>query len=280
MFGYVRINKPELKIREYSTYKGLYCGICMALKENFGEISRLSLNYDMTFLQLVLTSLYEPKSDAYMARCIAHPHKKEMIIENEISLYCAAMNVILSYFKLEDDINDDKSFKAMAGKVGISRAFKKAKAMYPEKTEFIKEKLEALYKLESEKSDDIDKLSSEFGHIMGELFRFKDDVFGKVLYRLGFNLGKYIYIVDAFEDVKEDIEKNRYNPFSLKVNEESFKEWIKDQVRFMLSCVDRELDMLPIIVNKGIIDNIVYSGIVLRFEQALGERLEEIEEEI
>lgn len=280
MFGYVKINKMELKFREYMIYKGYYCGICMSLKKEFGELSRFSLNYDIAFLQLVLSSLYEPKNNGYMSRCIAHPHKKEMIIENDISIYCAAMNVILAYYKLEDDYVDDKSVKAKIGMTGLGLAFKKAKNLYPEKARLIKESLDRLCKLEQENCKDIDLVSSEFGRLMAVVFAYKEDVFKKTLEAVGFNLGKYIYVVDAYEDRLKDREEGSYNPFFDETENDEFKEGVKNQLRFILSCVDMEIDKLPIIINKGILENILYSGMTMRLEKALGERLEVIKEEM
>lgn len=279
MFGYVKINKMELKLREYMIYKGYYCGICMCLKKDFGELSRLSLNYDTTFLQLILSSLYEPANKSYSSRCISHPQKKEMIIENEISAYSAAMNVILSYYKLEDDYVDDKSIKAKIAMMGLSSAFKKASDLYPEKSVLIKESLKRLYDLEKEDCRDIDLVSSEFGRLMAVVFGYKEDVFRKTLEVLGFNLGKYIYIVDAYEDRIVDRKEKKYNPFLDVKETDEFTENVKNQLRFILSCVDKEIEKLPIIVNKGIVDNILYSGMTMRLEKALGERLEIIEED-
>ncbi|GKZ04594.1 DUF5685 family protein [Paraclostridium bifermentans] len=111
MFGYVRINKMDLTFREFDTYKGYYCGLCKYLKENHGEISRLSLNYDITFLILLLTSVYRPKATITKEVCIANPINKKMRIVNEITEYAASMNVLLTYYKLEDNLNDDKGIK-------------------------------------------------------------------------------------------------------------------------------------------------------------------------
>ncbi|MGL5439711.1 MAG: DUF5685 family protein [Filifactoraceae bacterium] len=279
MFGYIKVNKMELKYREFITYKGYYCGICMSLKRKFSEISRLSLNYDTTFLQLILSSLYEPKNNGYTSRCIAHPHKKELIIENDISEYSAAINVILSYYKLKDDYMDDGNIKAKLAMVSLKKSFEKAKRLYPEKAEKINESLGKLFLLEEEKCADIDQVSSEFGRLMADIFSYKDDVFKNTLEALGFNLGKYIYIVDAYEDRIADREEGKYNPFFHVEESNEFKENIKNQLRFILSCIDREIQKLPIIINRGIIDNILYSGMTLRLEKALGERLEIIEEE-
>ena len=107
MFGYVKINKMDLTFREYEHYRGYYCGLCKCLKDNHGEISRLSLNYDITFLALILSAIYRPKSNVIEEGCITNPFKKKKKIINEITEYAASMNVLLAYYKLEDNIKDD-----------------------------------------------------------------------------------------------------------------------------------------------------------------------------
>ncbi|MGL5257895.1 MAG: DUF5685 family protein [Proteocatella sp.] len=274
MFGYIKTNKMELKYREIIAYKGYYCGICMTLKREYGNLSRLSLNYDTTFLQILLTSLYEPQDYGEKLRCISHPHKKEVVITNEISKYCSAMNIILTYYKLKDDVEDDNSLKAKALLTLIKPAFEKASLEYEEKTKVIGDLLKQLWDLEKEKCDDVEALAEIFGDIMGEVFSYKEDVFRKNLYQTGFYLGKYIYILDAFDDLEEDIKNEKYNPFK---NQNLDKEYIKNQLFFLLSCVNEELDRLPLIRNKGIIDNILFSGIVQRLNKAMKETFDEEE---
>lgn len=274
MFGYIKTNKMELKYREIIAYKGYYCGICMTLKREYGNLSRLSLNYDTTFLQILLTSLYEPQDYGEKLRCISHPHKKEVVITNEISKYCSAMNIILTYYKLKDDVEDDNSLKAKSLLTLIKPAFEKARLEYEEKTKVIGDLLKQLWDLEKEKCDDVEALAEIFGDIMGEVFSYKEDVFRKNLYQTGFYLGKYIYILDAFDDLEEDIKNEKYNPFK---NQNLDKEYIKNQLFFLLSCVNEELDRLPLIRNKGIIDNILFSGIVQRLNKAMKETFDEEE---
>lgn len=274
MFGYIKTNKMELKYREIIAYKGYYCGICMTLKREYGNLSRLSLNYDTTFLQILLTSLYEPQDYGEKLRCISHPHKKEVVITNEISKYCSAMNIILTYYKLKDDVEDDNSIKAKALLTMIKPAFEKASLEYEDKTKVIGALLKQLWELEKEKCSDVEALAEIFGDIMGEVFSYKEDVFRKNLYQTGFYLGKYIYILDAFDDLEEDIRLEKYNPFK---NQNPDKEYIKNQLFFLLSCVNEELDRLPLIRNKGIIDNILFSGIVQRLNNAMKETFDEEE---
>lgn len=270
MFGYVRINKMDLTFREYDYYKGYYCGLCKYLKENHGEISRLSLNYDITFLIVILTAIYKVKSTITEERCIANPLKKKMRIVNEITEYAASMNVLLSYYKLEDNLYDDNGIKDKLAYGIYKRKLKIAYDKYPEKAEYIKQQLSKLRELENEKSKSIDRVSNTFGNLMGEIFVFKNDEYEQNLRTIGFNLGKYIYILDAYEDLDEDYEKGRYNPFIDYIDKkEELKNKVDRLISMSLGIVARNIESLNLEFNKSIIDNIIYSGVYLRYKNIL-----------
>lgn len=275
MFGYVRINKMDLTFREFDTYKGYYCGLCKYLKENHGEISRLSLNYDITFLILLLTSVYRPKSTLTKEVCIANPIKKKNRIVNEVTEYAASMNVLLTYYKLEDNLHDDKGVKDIIAYNLYKGKLKKAYEKYPKKADYIKSQLEELQKLESENSTNIDKVSNTFGNLMGEIFAYKEDDFEGKLRSIGFNIGKYIYILDAYEDLDNDIKKGRYNPFIEYIDkkEELIKK-VDKLISISLGYLSQSIDELHIKTNVGIIDNIIYSGVYLRYKNILNKGCE------
>ncbi|CEP82345.1 DUF5685 family protein [Paraclostridium sordellii] len=275
MFGYVRINKMDLTFREFDTYKGYYCGLCKYLKENHGEISRLSLNYDITFLILLLTSVYRPKSTLTKEVCIANPIKKKNRIVNEVTEYAASMNVLLTYYKLEDNLHDDKGVKDIIAYNLYKGKLKKAYEKYPKKADYIKIQLEELQKLESENSTNIDKVSNTFGNLMGEIFAYKEDDFEEKLRSIGFNIGKYIYILDAYEDLDKDIKKGRYNPFIEYIDkkEELIKK-VDKLISISLGYLSQSIDELHIRTNVGIIDNIIYSGVYLRYKNILNKGCE------
>lgn len=275
MFGYVRINKMDLTFREFDTYKGYYCGLCKYLKENHGEISRLSLNYDITFLILLLTSVYRPKSTLTKEVCIANPIKKKNRIVNEVTEYAASMNVLLTYYKLEDNLHDDKGVKDIIAYNLYKGKLKKAYEKYPKKADYIKSQLEELQKLESENSTNIDKVSNTFGNLMGEIFAYKEDDFEGKLRSIGFNIGKYIYILDAYEDLDKDVKKGRYNPFIEYIDkkEELIKK-VDKLISISLGYLSQSIDELHIKTNVGIIDNIIYSGVYLRYKNILNKGCE------
>ena len=270
MFGYVKINKMDLTFREYEHYRGYYCGLCKYLKDNHGEISRLSLNYDITFLILILTAVYKPKSTIIEEGCITNPFKKKKKIINEITEYAASMNVLLTYYKLEDNLLDDKGIKDIFAYNLYKNKLNLAHNKYPQKSKIIKEQMNLLNKLEQEKEYNIDKVSNTFGEIMGEIFAYKTDKYEEDLRKIGFNIGKYIYILDAYEDLEEDYKKGRYNPFIEYINnKEELKQRVDRLVSMSLGLLSSSINNLNIQVNRGIIENIVYSGVYLRYKNIL-----------
>ena len=266
MFGYITINKRELKFKEYYCYKGYYCGLCKCLKTKYGSLSRLTLNYDMTFLILLLSSLYEPDNKIYNERCIVHPKEKQLIIENDVTEYAASLNVVLSYYNLLDNWEDERDFKSLAAAKALESKFKKSSSALTDITKIIQERLESISKLEKEDIEDIDAVSNEFGHLMEEMFLFKKDHWEQNLRRIGFYLGKYIYFIDAYHDMKKDEENCSYNPFN-KLNVEKKEEYAKNIIVLNLSLLSNEIEKLPLIQDKGIIDNIIYSGMLKKLDK-------------
>lgn len=265
MFGYITVNKMELKFKEYYSYKGYYCGLCKRLKKKFSNKSRLTLNYDMTFLILLLSSLYEPENKICNERCIVHPSKKQLIIQNEITDYAASLNVMLSYYNMLDNWQDDRDYKSLAAVKLLENEFKKSSSELKEISKIIKQRLNNISKLEKDSNDDIDAVSNEFGHLMEEMFLFKKDHWEISLRKIGFYLGKYIYFIDAYEDMKKDEENNSYNPFN-KLNVDNKEEYAKNLLMLNLSLLSDEIEKLPLIQDKGIIDNIIYSGMLNKFD--------------
>lgn len=261
MFGYIVADKPELKIREYEVYRGYYCGLCKTLKKAGGSVSRMCLSYDMTFIYLFLSSLYEPDTTVSKERCIVHPVKNLNVRRNEIADYIADMSVVMTYFKAQDDWNDDKSKKAFLITKSLKKKYIKIANKYPEKIKSIVNYMAKISEGEKEKNYNIDYMSGLFGKVMSELFLYKNDEWYGYLYRIGFYLGKYIYLMDAYEDVYEDVKTGNYNPFTKIYREEHFKENAEKMLKMMMSEVARNIEILPIIKDADIIRNIIYRGV-------------------
>lgn len=267
MFGYVRINKMDLTFREYEHYKAYYCGLCKYLKRNHTELSRMTINYDITFLIVLLSSIYQPSAQVFHEKCIVDPVKKKKHIINEITEYAASMNILLAYYKLEDDVNDEGDIKSRLVRRAYRKSFKTAYDKYPQKADFIKACLGELRSLEEDQSTSIDQTSNCFARLLEEIFDYKDDEYRDRLRKVGFNIGKYIYIMDAYEDLDQDLEKGRYNPFTdYKDDREALKLRVDKLIGMTLSRLEEAILDLDIKVNKSIIDNIIYSGVYLRYK--------------
>lgn len=283
MFGYVTPLKPEMKIREFDVFKSYYCGVCMHIKDNFGNIPRMTLNYDMTFLGLLLDALEEARPSIDIKRCMAHPlNKKPMVISNKALDYAAAMNVSLIYYKLIDDVNDDKSFKSKMGALAISPYKRKFNRNVTKVNDIIEENLKNLSKLENEKKfNSIDEIAHPFSLIVAKILELYPEDFEDEsedlrfnLYDLGYALGKWIYLIDAMDDLKEDMEENKFNPIAFLYNKdnksyEELLEEIKPRMEFTLlncgaSCKE-VLDRLPIKRNKEILENIISLGMMDKY---------------
>ncbi|WP_455543974.1 DUF5685 family protein [Intestinibacter sp.] len=272
MFGYVLINKEELKFKEYDVYKSYYCGLCQTLNKRSGRFAQLTLNYDMTFLQLLLTGLYEPDTKLEQFRCKIHPFKKSIKRSNEITDYIADMNLFLAYLNCIDDWDDEKKLSRKIYTFLIKRKVKKIKKLYPQKTAKLEKILEQSSEYESKREYDIDKISAYSGQLMAELFLYKEDEWKEVLSRMGFFLGKYIYIIDAYEDIEKDLKKGSYNPFTEIYQNKDFDDFVEHILTMMISECAREFENLPIIKEIDILRNILYSGVWAKFKLVRNKR--------
>lgn len=274
MFGYVMINKPELKIKDFELYRSYYCGLCEALKRRHGLIGRAMLNYDMTFLVMILSDLYEVETEEECCRCVMHPVHKHCQRYNDVSDYCADMCVLLSYYKCVDDWEDGRKLNRWFMAKLLRRKKEKVARLYPQKAAFIENRLNMLSIVENAKNTPIDKVAKMFGEIMAEVFIYEDDLWKEDLYKVGFYLGKYIYLLDAYEDIEEDLKTGDYNPFKEIYKNENFEEQILQLMMLMIGECTDAFERLPIVENVEILRNILYSGVWVKYGQIKAKRLE------
>ncbi|MGM9535619.1 MAG: DUF5685 family protein [Intestinibacter sp.] len=278
MFGYVLINKDELRFREFDVYRSYYCGMCQVLKKRSGNLAQATLNYDMTFLQLLLTSLYEPETKLEVFRCKLHPFKKTIKRTNEITDYIADINLFLAYLKCVDDWKDEKKISSKLYSFLIGRKINKIRKLYPEKTDKLENILKASREYEAKEEYDIDKIAAYSGELMAQIFLYKEDEWREPLYKMGFFLGKYIYLIDAYEDIEKDVKKGNYNPFTEIYKNENFDDFVQKILTMMISECAREFENLPIIEDVDILRNILYSGVWSKYKAVRNKR-EKLEEE-
>ena len=267
MFGYVTIYEPELKVKDLKKYRAYYCGLCRTLKEKYGFMGQMTLTYDMTFAAILLSSLYESAAGTERRRCKVHPVKKQTMLRNEITDYAAAMNVLLAYHHMEDDWQDDRKVTSLMTKSMIRGKAKQIAETYPRQSRAIRTALTELSACEKEKSTDIDRTAGCFGRLMEELFVYREDIWERGLRRMGFFLGKFIYIMDAYEDLPEDMKKDRYNPLRGIYGAEDYEERMKQILCMMIAESTAEFERLPCLLDVDILRNILYDGVWNRYNK-------------
>ena len=256
MFGFVTANGSELTKEQKNRYSGVYCGICRQIRSRCSQLARLGLSYDMAFLALLLMSLYEPQEQWGDRACLLHPVKPRSWVDNEYVRYAADMNVALNYYKCLDDWHDDKSHAAKLMANHLQPHMEALEAQYPRQCGSIKSCIEALSRLEAENCQNPDEPANCFGKLMAELLVYREDLWAETLRKLGFYLGRFIYLADAVVDYPKDMKKKKYNPLSTSPKDR----WEDYLVLAMASCA-KEYERLPLVQDKPLLDNILYSGI-------------------
>ena len=275
MYGYVVVNKPELKIKEYDMYRSYYCGLCEELLSDYGINGQISISYDMTFLLVLLTGLYEPDTTYKEARCIAHPVHKHPVRRNKISAYVADMNVLMTYYKCVDDWQDDRKLMKKLLASSLTNKVKRIEKAYSQKARIIKAALDRMSELENNNESNIDLLAEQFGIIMAQILCMKNDEWYDTLKVMGNSLGRFIYILDAYDDLLEDKKKGRYNALRTYENNKDFDIFIENVLKSHMAQFAAGFESLPIIEN--LLRNVIYSGVFTRFGIAKNKR-EQVEE--
>lgn len=267
MFGYINVNKQELKFREFDRYRSYYCGLCSVLKERYGKAAQFALSYDMTFLIMLLSALYEEESLEGNVRCLAHPFEKHPVRKNRFTEYAADMNLLLSYEKCADDWKDEKKLSRKLYAGVLRKNAGQVREKYPEKAAVITESLERIGRFEEAREANIDLPAGAFGEIMAGIMAPFNDEWEAALKRTGFYLGKFVYIMDAWEDLEKDKKTGNYNPlFFRRESGEKLAEEVEAMLVMMMGECCRAFEILPIIdPDVEILRNILYSGVWCKY---------------
>ncbi len=272
------VNQNELKIKDYRRYRSFYCGLCRSLHERHGKIGQLTLTYDMTFLVMLLNGLYEMPLTSEKHACLLHPVKKQDMVRNEITNYAADMGLLLAYYKMLDDVRDDKSVKAQAFAKAVEKDIHKINVNYPRQAKAVNSSLKTLFEYESDCEYDLDRVAGLTGDMIGEIFVYKEDEWADNLKKMGFYLGKFIYLMDAFEDLEKDERKKEYNPWTPVRNQKDFDAVVENTLMMMMSECAKQFEKLPIVQDVEILRNIIYSGVWTKYEAIRRKRDEKNEE--
>lgn len=282
MFGYITPDKPELKMWEYEVFRGYYCGVCKTIAKRAGHIGRLTLSYDTAFLALLLDSLRQQPVQGTRKRCLVHPMNKRFMVTNNPAVeYASDINILLAYYNLKDKWQDEKNLAGPAGMLVLRKGFNRIKKRYPALVQDISSELANLQKLEQQRCTHIDEASEPFAGIMKRVFEFtiKDTASKEALGWVGFNLGKWVYLLDAYDDIEDNIKSGSYNPlitqFQYEEKEDilSFKQRIREETEFTLvyslSEMEKAFSLLELQKNQGILENIIYRGLLVRTRNVL-----------
>ncbi len=260
MFGYLVIDRNNLSKESRDCYLLAFCGLCTCLNYEYGLAGRKTLSFDLTFVDLLYSSIYETEDISSGERCPVHPLRKQKYWFNDFTKYCADMNIVLTYYKDLDDWNDDKSTKAKKSADELSKAMEEIRAKYPQQCQIIDKCMSDLGQMELHNEINCDKPANCFGMLMSQVFLAKDDELSPLLGGFGYELGKFIYLMDATMDFKDDIKNEQYNPL---VGYSGDREELLELT--IADCLDY-YNQLPITKYQDILENILYSGVWMAYD--------------
>lgn len=266
MFGYVTIAGSALPPERQARYRSLYCGLCHTLGQRHGQIGRMTLSYDVTFLYLLLTSLYEPEETREKARCIPHPFKPHDYVQNALADYCCDMNIAVAYHKCMDDWRDDHSPVGRAEAALLQKSYDRVSAQYPEKCRQIEQCLKDLAALEKRDALALDEAANLSARMLGILYRYQEDIWADTLERMGQALGRFIYVMDAYDDLDKDLRKNRFNALRAYREQNDYEAFVKESLTLLIAECTDAFETLPIVQDMDILRNILYAGCWTRYQ--------------
>lgn len=270
MFGFVTADLSSLNERQRQRYKAYYCGLCRSLSERHGSLARFTLTYDMAFLVMLLSALYEPYNLSGSAPCPAHPLGQRAFLQSEISDYAADMNVALAYLNCLDDWNDEINLPALASAKILEPSYRKVCKEYPRQCCVIKQSMSELKAIEDRRETSADAAATVFGRLMAELFVMREDHWQNDLRTFGMALGQFVYVMDACIDLKGDKRAYKYNPFVYLYGRLDERERFKSILELLLADCVRSFERLPIVQDADIIKNILCSGVWIKFDSHYG----------
>lgn len=282
MFGYLTAFQPELRVRELDTYKAVYCGLCHCLRSHYGMASSAGLSYDFVFLAALGLALEEEEPRIEQRRCVTHPVKRRAAISGRsATLYTAAMQVLLGCGKLEDDLADESGYRkarAAAGLAALRRARRLAQQEYPDQAASIARQLTLLGEAQSCQAQSLDSYTHHSGALLAALAAplGKDDTQHRVLEQIGYQLGRWIYLIDAADDWEDDLQKGRFNALheaGLATEQGIDATRVFQLLSDAAANVYASLQLLPLRRYKGILENVAGPGMAARQRMVLGDKL-------
>ncbi|MBC5658173.1 hypothetical protein H8S44_00025 [Anaerosacchariphilus sp. NSJ-68] len=258
MFGYIECNRSKLSREEQERYQSVYCGLCRNLKMRYGDLERMSLSYDMTFVILFLSSLYEPRETKGEFRCGLHPLRPRSGVENCFTEYAADMTVVLAYFKALDDWKDEKKAEKRWYGGRLKKAYREVEKVYPRQCRAVADSIQELDFIEKAPGANVDQAINCSGKMLSELFVWKEDFWSNSLRMFGTELGKFIYLMDAAMDYKKDLKTGNYNPVA---EMKKKPEEMEPILGMPLGNAMEIFEKLPLVQDENLLRNILYGGV-------------------
>lgn len=276
MFGYVKPFKDQLKVCEYETYKAAYCTLCKRMGKKYGHIARMTLSYDFTFLAVMMLALDQTDPQYKRKGCVYNPFKKCVYITDKDDIFdlVSAAAVSCVYAKIVDNIEDSKGLKKFGYRIFkaiFSRKYEKSVKLFPDIAKTMLDMVNYQIKIEKKENIGIDEAAEPTATAMKRLFSLctDDEVQGRILAQIGYCIGKWIYLIDAVEDIDEDIKSGNFNPLK--------SSSVESAVMTMNVCAaeaGNALELLEIKRFGGILRNIIYIGLIETGEKAVCGRKE------
>lgn len=261
VFGYITPNLSALDEAQRARYRAVYCGLCHVLLKRHGLTGTMTLSNDLTFLALLLNSLYEFDECVGEERCVAHPIKRHSYVFSEAFEYAADMNVVLAYHKCMDNWRDERNILSRSEAMLLKNAYRRVSKCYPDKCAAVEAWIQDIHHIEENNLANIDAPVNSTGQLLGKLFGWKDDFWTESLRIIGDGLGRFIYMMDAYEDLPKDMKSGSFNPLKFYHANDDFEAMCKDALLMMVADCTQEFEQLPIMRDVYLLRNILYSGI-------------------
>jgi hypothetical protein len=280
MFGYVNVDKPNMLIKDFTEYKAYYCGLCKTIGKRYSQLSRLTVNFDITFLTILAHNYRKVLPTFKHEHCLIHPvGKKFMIAANDkVQEIVADLNLILGYHKALDDVIDGGGLKHKSVKSYLKSKYLRAAKKFPEVASSVEKHYNDLRLLEKNKETSLDKLADPFALLLTDICIAAAGKSDDNLENLCYNLGRWIYIIDAYDDLLNDLEANKFNPLNPsgeKIDETRAQEIYETVHQNLFSAIDNmrvSYDSMDITIAEGPLSNIIYCGLYTRSSAVLENR--------
>ena len=285
MFGYVRYDLPNLYIKDLMLYKAMYCGLCKGIQKACGNAARMGLTYDVAFLSVLLHNIAGIDIKIEQSNCVQHTIKKRPIAcVDELTKELGALNTVLLYYKLTDDVEDAE--RGRGKRLWFRQGFRRAKKQYPELVQIVEGFMKEQAKIEKQKVASCDRAADPTANMMKALSDHllkdkKSEATGQLFYMLG----KWVYLIDALDDYEKDAKKKRYNPFVLSYGKMTKKELMEkegEDIHFLFDTLfyllRDNLEKIPFPFNRDLTDNVLLLGLPAQTARVMrGEKHKEID---